>query len=90
MITGDNVLVATAVANSIGIDTPTVLTGAALRQLSSEALRQEEQPPMSLLKLSPIKGDIILALKRCGYVVGYIGDGINDALSFMQRMWAFP
>lgn len=80
MITGDNVLVATAVAKSIGIDTPEVLIGSALRQLNVEALRHRVATAHVFAEIEPIQKElIILALKKAGYVVGYMGDGINDA-----------
>ncbi|GAB4010322.1 magnesium-translocating P-type ATPase [Spirosoma migulaei] len=80
MITGDNVLVAQAVATAIGIKTPEVLTGSQLRQLSSEALRHKVTTTHVFAEIEPNqKESIILALKKRGYVVGYMGDGINDA-----------
>ncbi len=80
MITGDNVLVATAVARAIGIDTPEVLTGTHLRQLNVEALRHKVSTAHVFAEIEPIQKElIILALKKAGYVVGYMGDGINDA-----------
>jgi Mg2+-importing ATPase len=80
MITGDNVLVATAVARTVGIDTPNVLTGSSLRQLSMEALRHKVRTTHVFAEIEPNqKESIILALQKGGYVVGYMGDGINDA-----------
>ncbi len=80
MITGDNALVATAVAQTIGIITPDVLTGPALRNLSVDALRHRVSTTHIFAEIEPIQKElIILALKKAGYVVGYMGDGINDA-----------
>ncbi|MFD2934345.1 HAD-IC family P-type ATPase [Spirosoma flavum] len=80
MITGDNVLVAKAVAHTIGIETPGVLTGSSLRHLSVEALRHKVSTTHIFAEIEPIQKEvIILALKNSGYVVGYMGDGINDA-----------
>ncbi|MVM33922.1 magnesium-translocating P-type ATPase [Spirosoma sp. HMF4905] len=80
MITGDNALVASCIAERMGIDCPDVLTGAALRQLSPEALRQKVVDTPVFAEVEPNqKESIILALQKAGFVVGYMGDGINDA-----------
>ncbi|MFD2935734.1 magnesium-translocating P-type ATPase [Spirosoma flavum] len=80
MITGDNALVAKTVAQNMGIDCPEVLTGSALQKLSVEALRHKVVETNVFAEVEPNqKESIILALKKAGYVVGYMGDGINDA-----------
>ncbi|QMW01033.1 magnesium-translocating P-type ATPase [Spirosoma foliorum] len=80
MITGDNGLVAKCVARQMGIDCPEVLTGSSLQQLSTEALRKKVTDVHVFAEVEPNqKESIILALQKSGYVVGYMGDGINDA-----------
>lgn len=80
VITGDNALVAQSVAQRMGIDCPEVLTGSAIRQLSVEALRQKAVHTHVFAEVEPNqKESIILALRKSGFVVGYMGDGINDA-----------
>lgn len=80
MITGDNALVATNVAERMGIDCPEVLTGSAIRQLSVEALRRKAVDIHVFAEVEPNqKESIIMALQKAGFVVGYMGDGINDA-----------
>jgi len=80
MITGDNALVASNVARQVGIDSSVVLTGGALRQLSSDALRAKVATVHVFAEVDPNqKESIILALQQAGFVVGYMGDGINDA-----------
>ncbi|GAB3853850.1 magnesium-translocating P-type ATPase [Hymenobacter terrigena] len=81
MITGDNALVAAAVAKTVDINgAGEVLTGAALRQLSPEALRHQVARVHLFAEIEPNqKETLIRALQQAGYVVGYLGDGINDA-----------
>ncbi|MCX5931333.1 MAG: magnesium-translocating P-type ATPase, partial [Cyanobacteria bacterium] len=80
MITGDNALVAARVGREAGLRKPEVLTGAQLQQLSDAALpvRAEEVDVFAEIEPSQ-KERLILALRRAGHVVGYLGDGINDA-----------
>jgi P-type Mg2+ transporter len=80
LITGDNRAVATALSQQIGIADPVVLTGPELRQISNEALRMLVNDVAIFAEVEPNQKErIILALKQAGNVVGYLGDGINDA-----------
>ncbi|MFI5151838.1 MAG: magnesium-translocating P-type ATPase [Chitinophagales bacterium] len=80
IITGDNPLVAEHVSRAVGIDEPVVITGAQLSQMSTDALvRQAGQTDVFAAVEPGQKERIIIALKRSGQVVGFIGDGINDA-----------
>ncbi len=80
IITGDHRLVASYVSNHVGLDHQRVLTGQDLRQLTDEALLHRVNSINVFAEVEPNQKDrIILALKRSGNVVGYIGDGINDA-----------
>ena len=80
LITGDNALVAATVSRQAGIADPKILTGADLRRMSQEALTQRAPSVDVFAEVEPNqKQSIILALKRAGHVVGYMGDGINDA-----------
>ena len=80
MITGDNALVAANVAKHVALCETMLLTGPELAQLSEEALVQRVPSIEVFAQIEPNQKErIILALKKAGCVVGYLGDGINDA-----------
>jgi Mg2+-importing ATPase len=80
IITGDNPKVAATVAQQVGIAEPRLLTGDELRNLSPEALAVRAAATDVFAEIEPNQKErIIIALKRGGNVVGFIGDGINDA-----------
>jgi len=80
IITGDNRLVALHVAQKIGLDVSGVITGADLNALSDEALLPSAERVNLFAEVDPNQKErIILALKKRGHVVGFMGDGINDA-----------
>jgi Mg2+-importing ATPase len=80
IITGDNALIAEHVARQVGFENPRVLTGPEIRGLSAQALMQQAPGTDLFVEIEPAQKErIILALKKAGQVVGYIGDGINDA-----------
>ncbi len=80
MITGDNALVAAHIGAQVGLDTTRVLTGAEMRNLSDDALPRRAQACEIFAEIEPNQKErIILALRKAGHVVGYMGDGINDA-----------
>lgn len=82
VITGDNKLVANHVGNIVGLGNNQVLTGAELKQLRDEALWHAVENTSIFAEVDPNEKErIILALKKRGHVVGYMGDGINDAPS---------
>ena len=80
IITGDNRLVARVVIQQIGFPTPRILAGSDLREMSDEALLGRVNDVDVFAEVEPNQKErIILALKKAGNVVGYLGDGINDA-----------
>ena len=81
LITGDNKHVAAFVGQSVGLSTSRILTGADLNHISSEALVKLATDIDIFAEIAPNqKEQIILALRRrTANVVGYMGDGINDA-----------
>ena len=82
IITGDNKLVALHTAQSIGLEISGVLTGRELDDMRDEALWHAAEGTDLFAEVDPNQKErIILALKKMGHVVGYMGDGINDAPS---------
>jgi Mg2+-importing ATPase len=73
-------LVALHTAEAVGLEVAGVLTGAELSNLRDEALWQAVDRTNLFVEVDPNQKErIILALHKMGHVVGYMGDGINDA-----------
>lgn len=82
IITGDNDLVAAHVCKQVGLDVSRIVLGEELDHISDSALGKIAEETDVFARISPIqKQRIIIALKTRGHVVGYLGDGINDAPS---------
>lgn len=80
IITGDNHKVAMTIGERIGIENPKILLSSAMRRMSDRALYAQVNDVDIFAEVEPHhKERIITALKKAGNVVGYIGDGINDA-----------
>jgi Mg2+-importing ATPase len=80
IITGDNRYVAAHLARAVGVHSPRVLTGRELNALRDEALWQCAPDVDLFAEVDPNQKErIILALKKTRHVVGFLGDGINDA-----------
>jgi Mg2+-importing ATPase len=80
LITGDVSLVAQNVAAAVGLKCDRVLTGNELDQLHDEALWHAAERTDLFVEIDPNQKErIILALKKTGHVVGFLGDGVNDA-----------
>ncbi len=80
IITGDNAFVAREAARQVGFTDDQVVTGNDLRSMSDEALTHRVGTARIFAEIEPNQKErIIIALKKSGRVVGYLGDGINDA-----------
>jgi Mg2+-importing ATPase len=80
MVTGDNRLVAAHVAEMVGLGSTAVLTGAEVERLDDGALAAVVRQTAIFAEIEPIQKErVIRALRASGDVVGYLGDGINDA-----------
>lgn len=79
VITGDNRLVAAKISQDIGMADAKILSGPELRDISDNALMRQVIQTDIFAEIEPNQKErIIIALRKAGHVVGYIGDGIND------------
>lgn len=82
IVTGDNERVTRHVCTQLGVTIDGVLTGSEVAAMHDDALRARVESVNLFCRVNPSqKNRIILALKAHGHVVGYLGDGINDAPS---------
>jgi Mg2+-importing ATPase len=80
LISGDSRLVTEHVAGLVGLRETRVLTGRELDDLHDEALWHAAERTDLFAEVDPNQKErIILALKKTGHVVGFLGDGVNDA-----------
>jgi Mg2+-importing ATPase len=85
ILTGDNELVARKTCELIGLPVKGVLTGADVEHLDLEALGRVVDGATIFSRMTPVqKNRVMNALKRNGHVVGFMGDGINDAPSIRE------
>jgi Mg2+-importing ATPase len=82
ILTGDNELVTRKVCEYLGFDIKDVVTGNEITQMHDDALARVVEEANVFCRVTPAqKNRIINALKNNGHVVGFLGDGINDAPS---------
>jgi Mg2+-importing ATPase len=79
IITGDNHLVAATIGQEIGLSGLKIITGPELQKTGNRALLQKVNEVDIFAEVEPNQKErVILALRKAGNVVGYMGDGIND------------
>lgn len=82
ILTGDNELVTEHTCSQVGLDIGRIILGDDLERMTDPALAHVVEQTSVFARVSPAqKNRIILALKNRSHVVGYLGDGINDAPS---------
>lgn len=82
IITGDNELVTKKICDDIGLPIKGILLGKEISTMTDDALKTRAMSTTIFARFSPDeKNRVITALRGCGHVVGYMGDGINDAPS---------
>jgi P-type Mg2+ transporter len=80
VITGDNRRVTLHVAQATGMPFKGIITGSEMNQMTDEALWRRADEVNLFAEVDPNQKErIISALRKTGHVVGYMGDGINDA-----------
>ncbi|TPJ04743.1 magnesium-translocating P-type ATPase [Mesorhizobium sp. B2-8-1] len=80
VISGDNRYVAAHLAQAVGLRADRIMTGEALSKLTKSALFAGVQHTDLFVEIDPNQKErIVQALRSRGHVVGYLGDGINDA-----------
>jgi Mg2+-importing ATPase len=80
VLTGDNEIVTAQVCRQVGLAADSVLLGSQVEALSDVALQAAAETHKVFAKLTPLhKERIVRALRAGGHVVGFMGDGINDA-----------
>jgi Mg2+-importing ATPase len=80
IITGDNHLVAASLSKKMELSDNKIITGPELRQMSDNAILSQVGGIDVFAEIEPNQKErIIIALRKAGNVVGYMGDGINDA-----------
>ncbi|EXE70129.1 magnesium-translocating P-type ATPase [Acinetobacter baumannii 144107] len=80
VLTGDNEFVTQKVCREIGLNYDQVLLGGVIETLTDQQLKRAVEQYHIFAKLSPVhKERIVEQLKANGHVVGFLGDGINDA-----------
>jgi len=85
ILTGDNELVAQKTCELIGLPVKGVLAGAVIEHMDVETLSRVVENVTIFSRVTPVqKNRIMNALKHNGHVVGFMGDGINDAPSIRQ------
>ncbi|MCX7817944.1 MAG: magnesium-translocating P-type ATPase [Kiritimatiellae bacterium] len=80
VLTGDNAAVARKIAGDVGLKVEKIVSGSDLDGLSEDQIAELAETADVFAKLTPAqKETLIHALRRKGHVVGFLGDGINDA-----------
>jgi Mg2+-importing ATPase len=82
ILTGDNALVTRKICKDVDLEAGEIITGDQLLGLNEDELGELAERTNVFARLSPAqKESLIMALQKRGHVVGYMGDGINDAPS---------
>jgi len=82
VLTGDNELVTKKICSEVGLDIKELVTGEQVDKLNDKELQELVKTADVFARLSPLQKErVIRALHENKHIVGYLGDGINDALA---------
>ena len=82
ILTGDNPYATKNICNMVGLNSDEILTGIDIDRMSDEELISKLDTTDVFARLNPIQKERVVSLyKKCGHIVGYMGDGVNDAPS---------
>jgi Mg2+-importing ATPase len=85
ILTGDNDLVTKKTCDLIGLEVAGMLSGGEIQQMDGETLSRAVEDVTIFYRMTPVqKNRVITALRRNSHVVGFLGDGINDAPSIRE------
>jgi Mg2+-importing ATPase len=85
ILTGDNDLVTKKTCDLIGLEITGTLSGGEIQQMDGDTLSRVVEDVTIFYRMTPVqKNRVITALRRNGHVVGFLGDGINDAPSIRE------
>ena len=80
VLTGDNELVTAKICKQVGLEVPHIVVGAEVERMSDAELARAAEAQHIFARLTPAQKErIVRILKANGHVVGFMGDGINDA-----------
>lgn len=82
ILTGDNPYATKNICNMVGLNSDEILTGIDIDRMSDEELISKLDTTDVFARMNPIQKERVVSLyKKCGHIVGYMGDGVNDAPS---------
>ena len=85
VLTGDSALATRYVCDKVGMHAELLVTGTDVAAMTDVELEHCVETTSIFVRLEPLQKErIIAALQRCGHVVGFLGDGINDALALRR------
>lgn len=85
ILTGDNPDATKTICTLAGFNSDNILTGSDIEKLTSDELKVKVEEVDVFTRLTPLQKELIVnTLKDNGHVVGYMGDGVNDAPSLIK------